>query len=145
QVDVVVAARGRSDADERAPGEECGGRVLQPQPGMADRTGHDVEEDAQGKAADADPAQDHQPGLQRVQSFPFQMAVALEDRRSICGKIGNACHVRRRLASHRWDYFTARTRPRSLTVCGPSSLASSSWMRAAASMTPDLSTVELIS
>src|SRR6266704_148601 len=51
---------------------------------------------------------------------------------------------RRRAASYRWDYCTARTRPRILTACGPSSLASSSWMGRAAFMNPDLSTLELI-
>src|SRR5207244_2962387 len=111
---------------------------------LAGASGPQGDKAAQATPADAHPSQGHQPGLQRVQPFPFQVAVALEDRRSICGKIGNACHVRRRLASHRWDYFTARTRPRILTAWGPSSLANSSWMGAAAFMKPDLSTLELI-
>jgi len=64
QVDMVVAPRGGGNADEHAPGEECRGRLLQPQPGIAEGTRHHVEEDAQSKAADEHPAQGHQPGLQ---------------------------------------------------------------------------------
>ena len=136
QVEMVDAARGGRHADEHAPGEEARGDQLQPQPGRAELARHDVEEDRKREPGDGDAAEHHQDMLQRVQRLPFQMAMALDDERRL-GQVlrqpRDASHGRRRFRA------TARTTSRDrllhvadefriFTACGPSSLASWSWI-----------------
>ena len=119
---MVIAPRGRGDADEHALDEEGRGRLLQPQPRVTDRPRDHVAEHVTVKPLmhtphriisrpPADPA------------TPLQVAVPLEDERSACAKSVTLA-TRRRAAL----YFTARTSPRILTALGPRSLASWSWM-----------------
>jgi hypothetical protein len=57
---VVVAPRGRRDADEDAVHEERHRRFLHPQPRPANGAGDDIAQHQHAEGRDADPAQDHQ-------------------------------------------------------------------------------------
>jgi hypothetical protein len=59
--------------------EEGGRHLLQPQPGRAERSRHDVEEHRQREHGDADPAQDHEQRLEPVEGAPLELAMALQD------------------------------------------------------------------
>ena len=79
EIEMVVAACRRRNADKNPVQEEAHRRFLQPQPRMADGTGDDVGQDEDAEARDADAAQNHQQVFERIERAPFQMALLLQD------------------------------------------------------------------
>ena len=78
EIEVIVAPRCHRGTDEDRVDEQCGGDLLQPEPGMADGAGDDVEHDRQREPEAQQPAQHHQPDFELVESGPLQMMLALQ-------------------------------------------------------------------
>src|SRR5262245_7771774 len=149
QIKMVDTACRSSHADEDAPGKEARGGKLQPEDRNTCRARHDIEEHRKGESCDGNSAQYHQDMLERIQHPPFQMAVARDHERQVgqelpqtSGGMRWAAAISRRRPGRklRLDHLTLRTSSRIFTACGPSSLASWSWIGLAAVMKPDLST-----
>src|SRR5215208_6315903 len=147
QVHVVVAPRRERHADEDAPGEEAGRDLLQPKPGPADLAGADVAKHREREADDAGPAGEVEERLDPVERRPFQVPLARADEgRRQQGRTAVQLEGRvpggRRLSRPRSGraHLMLRTSPRIFSACGPSSLASWSWIGCAALMKPVLST-----
>src|SRR5262249_23308414 len=78
QIEMIVAARCRRRACEDRIDEECRRDFLQPQPGMADGAGDDVEGRRRREAEQQYAAQDHQREFEDVERAPLQMTLAVE-------------------------------------------------------------------
>ena len=147
---MIVAAGRRGDADEDAVDEEGHRRLLQPQPGMADRAGDDVAHHQHAEAGDGDAAQDHQDVFERIERAPLQVALLLQDQAvirrhlripNLRSKAGSGAGSRPAPRSAIEPPISRCGRvPRTFTACGPRSLASLSWIGLLICMKPLLST-----
>ena len=73
---MIVAPGGDRRPDENTVDEQGRRDLLQPQPGVAERSRQDVERDRKRKAEQREPADPHQDDLERIESSPFQVPLA---------------------------------------------------------------------
>src|SRR4051794_29938023 len=75
---MVVTAGGDGGADENRVDKQCGGNLLQPQPGMADGPRDDVGGYGHREGEAQHSADDHQDQFETVQRPPFQVMLSAQ-------------------------------------------------------------------